>query len=259
MCAKMDNRYASWKKNKAFVESLERTHKYLEGEALTALRGDATPGGTLKFKNRVLSMKKELCGTREGMDKDAIKEKQALFDEIDVACKKDIMKVVEFADVQLDEALGEAMHKHWNCPSKSFPSEGRDKLIARFDKFKTAALKALEAYTNWALDDFECDNCKVAFKIDTQKKLCNVLAYGIPILTGNELQDAISSVSDLATIHAVSEQLDLSTLFVKKSKKGKSLSVLWKDANNILNYAVEQILKDTWEAMQGRREYKTVC
>ena len=117
----------------------------------------------------------------------------------------------------------------------------------------------LEAYSAWALEDFECDDCRVTVKTDIQKKLCNVHAYGIPILAGNELQDEMPSVSDLATIHIVSEQLDLSTLFVKKSKKGKSLSVLWKDAKQILHDAAEQILTDTWEAMQGRREYKTKC
>ena len=88
----------------------------------------------------------------------------------------------------------------------------------------------MEVYSVWALEVVECDDCKVAVKTDIQKKLCNVLAYGIPILAGNELQDEMPSVSDLATIHTVSEQLDLSTLFVTKSKKGKSLSVLWKDA-----------------------------
>ena len=86
-----------------------------------------------------------------------------------------------------------------------------------------------------------------------------MLAYGIPILAGNELQDEMPSVSDLATIHTLSEQLDLSILFVGKSKKGKSLSVLWKDAKQILNDAAEQILKETWEAMQCRRECKTMC
>ena len=197
--AQMDTALAVKKRNKAFEDVLLRLKESLCNDSCAAWKASDSEADMIKFKGRVLKVKKELEAARKTMDEAAVRDHQATFEEIGSGVADAVSHLNKFANKAFNNAVGNAIVDllDWKgAKPKGINTENRARLMKLHENVKEQLQAALKSFETWGLDDLASEGASFAETMLKITKITEALMWLVPLLAGEVLAGEAPSVED---------------------------------------------------------------
>ena len=206
LLSRMDNAFAANKRNEAVEDVLLRLRSELCNDSCVAWKASGTEADMVKFKGRVMKVKKEMASARQSMDEASVNEHEATFTAIETAIADAVSHLHRFVNKLFDDGLGNAIVEtlEWKGgKQKDLSSETRAKLVKRDTAMKEALSEFVKTYEGWDLEALASEGSPLAGKALMLHKVTQVLMYTVPLLAGDTLADEAPTVEELPDFHSV--------------------------------------------------------